>query len=348
MLAPLCVLSRLAREFCAQKVATPFTTARARQVAFMATRDQHGSNAKFKIGLCQTHTSKDKNVSLENARAAVEEAVSKGAELVLLGEMFSCPYAATFFAEYGETLPLPGEAAGDASPTVKMLMELAKAHKIWLVGGSVPELEDGRIYNTCLVLNPEGNVVAKHRKVHLFDIDVAATESRPAMKFKESETLSAGEQLTLVDLPWCRVGVGICYDVRFPEYALALRNRGAKLLLYPSAFNMTTGPAHWALLARGRAVDTQSYVVMASPARSTDASDYQAWGHSMVVNPWGEVLVEAEHQSGVWVTEVDPAEADRIRQQVPTSSQKRSDLYVPYADSTDDKGSDAKRIRGSL
>jgi len=152
------------------------------------------------------------------------------------------------------------------------------------------------------------------------------------MKFKESDVLSAGPQLTLVDLPWCRAGVGICYDVRFPEYALALRNQGAKLIIYPSAFNMTTGPAHWSILTKGRAVDTQSYVAMVSTARSSDPSDYQAWGHSMMVGPWGDVLAEAEHEPGVWMVEVDPSECDRIRKQVPTSFQKRKDLYVPYAD----------------
>lgn len=399
------------------------------------------SSAKFKIGFCQTNVSKDKSTSLENAKAAVAKAVSLRADLVILGEMFSCPYATKFFREYGERLvPTAAEAllskvrsspsevmfeeviaciegiytynavpftngsassaAGEnggsskvlsfaglvglgerdtlvlfgqhyrdvmAAPegtnhanirafmvtgyggvkfpqglslspktpsgcqSIELLSSLAREHKIWLVGGSVPELEGDRVYNTCLVFNPDGLIVARHRKAHLFDIDVAATEKRAAMKFKESDVLSAGEQLTMVDLPWCRAGVGICYDVRFPEYALALREKGAKLLIYPGAFNMTTGPAHWSILAKGRAVDTQAYVAMVSPARSSDPADYQAWGHSMVVSPWAEVMVEAEHEADVQVVEVDPAEADRIREQVPTSYQKRGDLYVPYA-----------------
>eukprot|EP00927_Polykrikos_kofoidii_P000029 TRINITY_DN10013_c0_g2_i1.p1 TRINITY_DN10013_c0_g2~~TRINITY_DN10013_c0_g2_i1.p1 ORF type:complete len:330 (-),score=46.10 TRINITY_DN10013_c0_g2_i1:48-986(-) len=288
-----------------------------------------GTNEKFKLGICQTHVSKDKTESLEAARDAVVKAVSMGAEVVVLGEMFSCPYATKFFKEYGERLRKSDE---EQDPSVKLLSTLARENKIWLVGGSIPELEDDRVYNTCLVFNPDGELVAKHRKAHLFDIDVAATEGRPAIKFMESDVLSPGESVTLVDLPWCRVGLGICYDIRFPEYALALRNRGAKLLIYPGAFNMNTGPAHWSLLARARAVDAQSYVALVSPARSADPADYQAWGHSMVVNPWGEVKVEAENESGVWVVEVDPVEADRIRGQVPTTNQKRQDLYVPYAD----------------
>lgn len=250
-------------------------------------------------------------------------------------------YATNNFHEYGERLPVPGQMADDSSPSVKLLCELARELKIWIVGGSLPELHEDKIYNTCLVLNPSGGIVAKHRKVHLFDIDVAATASRPAMKFKESDVLSAGETMTLVDLPWCRAGVGICYDARFPELALAMRAQGAKVLIYPGAFNMTTGPAHYQLLARGRAVDTQSYVAFASPARSSDKNDYQAWGHSQLVSPWAEVVVEAEHEPGVWVVEIDPSEADRIREQVPTSYQKRGDLYAPYA-----QLEDTKRRRG--
>ncbi|CAJ1361711.1 unnamed protein product [Effrenium voratum] len=290
-----------------------------------------GSNSKFKVGLCQTHVSHDKKESLANAKAAIEEAVKKGAELVVLGEMWSCPYATKYFRDYGERLPLPGQLAGESSPSVKLLCEMAKEHKVWIVGGSLPELEADKVYNTSLVVNPEGGIVARHRKVHLFDIDVAATATRAAMKFKESDVLTAGETMTLVDLPWCRAGLGICYDSRFPELALAMRAEGAKVMIYPGAFNMTTGPAHYGLLARGRAVDTQSYVVFCSPARSSDKNDYQAWGHSQLVSPWAEVVVEAEHEVGVWVVEVDPAEADRIREQVPTSYQKRGDLYAPYA-----------------
>eukprot|EP00929_Paragymnodinium_shiwhaense_P015553 TRINITY_DN123667_c0_g1_i1.p1 TRINITY_DN123667_c0_g1~~TRINITY_DN123667_c0_g1_i1.p1 ORF type:complete len:568 (+),score=132.60 TRINITY_DN123667_c0_g1_i1:98-1705(+) len=230
-----------------------------------------------------------------------------------------------------------------AKPTVAALSSLALEHKVWLVGGSFAELEGDAVYNTCLTFSPDGGIVAKHRKVHLFDIDVPATATRPAMKFKESDVLTAGQNMSLVDLPWCRAGVGICYDVRFPELALSMRSQGAKLLVYPGAFNMTTGPAHWTLLGRGRAVDTQCYVAMASPSRSEDKTDYQTYGHSMLVNPWAEIVKEAEHQPDVVVVEVDPAEADRIRGAVPTSTQKRSDLYSPYAVAADAK--DAKRPR---
>lgn len=315
----------------------------------MTTAKSKCSNAKFKIGLCQTPVSAKKDESLVAVKEAVESAIKKGAELVVLGEMLSCPYATKFFREYGERLPPAGQLPSkEDAPTAKLLSDLALEHKVWIVGGSIPELEDDKVYNTCLVFNDQGHICARHRKAHLFDIDVPATDKRPAIKFKESDVLSAGQSLTLVDFPWVRAGIGICYDVRFPEYALALRRRGAKLLIYPGAFNLTTGPAHWSVLSRGRANDTQCYVAMVSPSRSTDPNDYQAWGHSTLVSPWAEIMVEAEHQPGVWVAEVDPSECDRIREQVPTSYQKRADLYVPYADDAEEdaaQGQKRKRAR---
>jgi len=249
-------------------------------------------------------------------------------------------WAGVDFAEGLALAPIP--EVGDDSPTVKFLRDTAKEHKIWLIGGSLPELDHVHVYNTSLSFNPDGALVAKHRKAHLFDIDVKATEKAAAFKFKESDVLSAGNQVTLLDLPWCRIGLGICYDIRFPEYAMVCRQRGAKMIIYPSAFNMRTGPAHWSLLVRGRAVDIQSYVAMVSPSRNADPKDFQAYGHTMLCNPWGEVLYEAEHGDAVSVTEIDPSFADQIRHQVPTSFQKRGELYLPYAD---DGASPAKRLR---
>ena len=143
-----------------------------------------------------------------------------------------------------------------------------------------------------MCISTTGTVLAKHRKVHLFDIDIPGK-----IRFKESETLSAGDAITVFDVPWkgektsVRCALAICYDIRFPELHLAAREKGAEILLIPAAFNMTTGPKHWELVARARAIDTQCYVLMCSAARNVQAS-YHAWGHSMVVSPWGAVLAE--------------------------------------------------------
>lgn len=139
------------------------------------------------------------------------------------------------------------------SPSLAMLLEVARDCGVLLVGGSIPEARGGKFYNTCVVVRPNGRVAALHRKVHLFDIHVPG-----GISFRESDTLSAGDSLTLVDTSWgFSLGLGICYDIRFPEMAMVLRARGAKLLLFPGAFNLTTGPAHWELLQRARAVDNQ-------------------------------------------------------------------------------------------
>lgn len=213
-----------------------------------------------------------------------------------------------------------------------MLVEEAARHKVFIVGGTVPETDGDKVYNTCVVVSPDGEIIAKHRKVHLFDIDVPRSASHPGVKFTESEVLTGGESLdtSMFELPVGPAGVGVCYDVRFPELALNLTHRGARLLVFPGQFNLTTGPLHWQLLARARAVDNQAFVVVCSTARPP-LPDFQAWGHSMAVSPWGDVLHEFGHEPGVAVVELDFAEVDKIRAQIPTSRQKRADVYAPYA-----------------
>jgi omega-amidase len=149
----------------------------------------------------------------------------------------------------------------------------------------------------------------------------------------ESEVLTAGEDCTtsVFDHPKCRIGLAICYDIRFPELSLSLTKRGAQLLIFPGAFNQTTGPLHWELLARGRAVDNQVYVACCSPSRSPNPDDYQAYGHSQVVSPWGKVLGQLGDEPGSLVVDLPLDEVAKMRLQIPTSKQKRADLYHPYA-----------------
>ena len=148
-----------------------------------------------------------------------------------------------------------------------------------------------------------------------------------AVHFKESETLAPGEALTVVDTEVGRVAVGICYDIRFPELASLYAARGAQLLVYPGAFNMTTGPEHWELLQRARAVDNQLFVATCSPARAEGAA-YVAWGHSTVVGPFGEVLATRDHTAGTVFAEVDLDQIPARRQNMPLQQQRRSDLYA--------------------
>jgi len=157
--------------------------------------------------------------------------------------------------------------------------------------------------------------------VHLFDIDIPGKQT-----FRESDTLTAGESLTVVDTDCGKLGIGICYDIRFPEMAAVYARRGVQLLVYPGAFNTTTGPAHWELLQRARAVDNQLFVATCSPANNPDAS-YSAHGHSMVVSPWGEVMASAETGPKIVFADIDYSESEMRRTNMPLESQRRTDLY---------------------
>lgn len=147
------------------------------------------------------------------------------------------------------------------------------------------------------------------------------------IRFKESETLSAGNDFTIIEIDGNKIGIGICYDIRFEEMARIYRNDGCKMLIYPAAFNMTTGPLHWELLQRGRANDNQLYVATVSPARDVN-SDYIAWGHSMIVDPWGKILQCAKEEEETIIADIDFSIVDAVRQQIPVYSQRRLDLYA--------------------
>ncbi|PIA27730.1 hypothetical protein AQUCO_07600114v1 [Aquilegia coerulea] len=203
---------------------------------------------KFKIALCQLSVTEDKERNISHARKAIEEAAEKGVDLVLLPEIWNSPYSNDSFPIYAEDI----DSGGDASPSTAMLSEVAHRLQITIVGGSIPERSGGRLYNTCCVFGKDGKLRAKHRKLHLFDIDIPGQ-----ITFKESKTLTAGENPTIVDTDVGRIGIGICYDIRFEELAMLYAARGAHLLCYPGAFNMTTGPLHWELLQRARATDNQ-------------------------------------------------------------------------------------------
>ncbi|KAF2925722.1 hypothetical protein DAI22_06g073400 [Oryza sativa Japonica Group] len=191
-----------------------------------------------------------------------------------------------------ETLPSHGEDIdGGASPSVSMLSEVAARRRITIVGGSIPERSSGRLFNTCCVIGPDGQIKAKHRKLHLFEIDIPGD-----ITFRESDTFTAGQEPTIVDTDVGRIGIGICHDIRFPELAMLYRSRGAHLICYPSAFNMSTGQLLWDLMQKSRAVDNQLFVVTCSPARDPNAeSDYMIWGHSSLIGP-----VTTHHCIKIW------------------------------------------------
>ncbi|XP_031107403.1 omega-amidase, chloroplastic-like [Ipomoea triloba] len=272
---------------------------------------------KFKIALCQLSVTTDKEKNIARAKKAIEDAAQQGAQLVLLPEIWNSPYSNDSFPQYAEDI----DAGFDASPSTRMLSELAKSLQITIIGGSIPERSGDKLYNTCCVFGTNGELLAKHRKIHLFDIDIPGQ-----MTFKESNTLTAGENPTIVDTAVGRIGIGICYDIRFQELAAIYAARGAHLLCYPGAFNMTTGPLHWELLQRARAADCQLYVATCSPARDCGSS-YVAWGHSTLVGPFGEVLATTEHDETTVLGEIDYSLVELRRTYLPFQKQRRGDLY---------------------
>jgi len=269
--------------------------------------------SKFRLALVQLAVGSNKADNLARAVARVGEAARAGAQLVSLPECFNSPYGTQHFSEYSELVP--------SGASCQALSEAAKEHRVYLVGGSIPEREGEKLYNTSTVWCPEGHLIATHRKIHLFDIHVPGK-----ITFTESEVLSPGSQPTTFSTPWGEVGLGICYDIRFAELAQLYRDRGCKLLIYPGAFNMTTGPAHWELLARARALDNQVFVATPSPARDTEAG-YVAWGHSSVVNAWGEVISKAGEGEEIIYAEIDVESVSSVRAMIPISGQRRDDLY---------------------
>lgn len=267
----------------------------------------------LRVGLIQLAVGSCKKTNLSAAAGLIQKAKQQGAELVTLPECFNSPYGTKYFPEYAEEIP-NGES-------FEMLSKAAKENDIFLIGGSIPERSDGKLYNTCCIFNNKGEMIEKFRKIHLFDIDIPGK-----ITFKESDVLTGGNKRSSFNIGDVKIGVGICYDIRFAELALKYRREGCDILVYPGAFNMTTGPAHWEKLQIGRALDNQVYVMTASPARDLDA-DYHAWGHSMVVNPWGEVEAEADENETVIVYDLNLERLREIRANVPISHQRHPDVY---------------------
>ena len=267
----------------------------------------------IKLALCQMNVIDDKKENLKNACSMISQSVSENVDIVVLPEMFNCPYSNDKFIEYCET--------EEDSHTLNTISSLAQENNVYILAGSIPEKENDNLYNTSYLFNRKGEILAKHRKMHLFDIDV-----KDRITFKESDVLTAGDNFTIANTEFGKNGIGICYDVRFPELARVMVENGALILFYPGAFNMTTGPAHWELLFRSRALDNQVFCVGVAPALNKDAS-YHSYGHSIITNPWGEIIVQASEKEELIISEIDLDEIKKIREELPLLKNKRKDLY---------------------
>jgi len=266
----------------------------------------------MKLAVLQMKVKEDKGENLKKLEKLCEDEETRNSDLVLLPEMFNCPYETDRFPDYAEEIP---------GRSTELLSELAASCGSYVVGGSIPEQADDKVYNTSTVFNPKGEMIAKHRKIHLFQVDYPGR-----IQFDESKYLDRGDEKTVIETDLGTLGVAICYDLRFPELFRSMIDAGAELILIPAAFNTTTGPAHWKPVLRTRAIDNQVFVAAASPARNRSSS-YRAYGHSLVADPWGEVLVEAgEGEENLYV-DIDLARVEEVRKRLPLLKSLRPEIY---------------------
>lgn len=270
--------------------------------------------ATVRLAQIQAPVSADKMENIAAAGQVMETLSGRGIDLVTLPEMFCCPYHVDNFPVYAEE---------EGGPAWQACSELARRFGVYLSAGSMPERDaDGRIFNTAYVFDRKGQQIARHRKVHLFDIDV-----RGGQKFKESDTLSPGDAVTVFETEFGTVGLCICYDFRFPEMGRLMALSGAQIVLVPAAFNMTTGPLHWELMFCSQAMYNQFFAVGTAPARD-DRAPYVSWGNSIVVGPWGKVLNRMDFAPETCVVDLNLDEVAAVRAQLPLLRHRRTDLYT--------------------
>ena len=241
----------------------------------------------------------------------------EGADILLLPEMFCCPYSVESFPAFAEP---------QGGPLWQACAGIAEKYHICFSAGTMPERdEQGRIYNTAFVFGPDGKQLARHRKMHLFDIDV-----KGGQHFRESAVLTPGDSVTTftAELPSGPVtfGLAVCYDIRFPELFRLMALEGAQVILVPAAFNMTTGPRHWELLFRSQAVNNQVFIAGTAPTRN-ESSSYISWGHSIIADPWGDVDSHMDAGEDFRITEIDLGQISEVREQIPVLRHRRTDIY---------------------
>lgn len=266
----------------------------------------------FKIATCQMNVVDNKDTNIEHAIQLIKKASSNGAKLITLPEMFNTPYDNSKFIEYCEE--------ETTSKTLNSMQDIAREENIYLQSGSIPEKESNHLYNTAYLINPKGKIIGKHRKMHMFDIDTYN------MKFTESDTLTPGDSVTTIKTPLANISIAICYDIRFPELWTLMNKNNSDIILLPGAFNKTTGPLHWETLIKARAIDNQCYVVATSPSQIENPY-YVAWGHSMIVNPWGKIIAKAHENEEILYANITQSSLSSVRNQIPVLTNRRNDIY---------------------
>ncbi len=267
-----------------------------------------------KVAVVQMVSGADYQANLAEAALLIRQAADQGAQLVLLPENFAV-FHASLYLERGES------EQQSTGPIRAFLAEQALHHQVCIIGGSIPVLAASgeRVRSACFVFDENGHELTRYDKVHLFDVDVADAQA----SYRESDQIEPGSALRVVDTSVGKVGLSICYDLRFPALYQSLMMQGAQIITVPAAFTKTTGEAHWHILLRARAIETQCYVLAANQG-GQHSSKRATYGHSLIVDPWGRVLAEKVSEgSGVVVADIDLQLLEDIRQKMPIIEHSR-------------------------
>ena len=271
----------------------------------------------FRAAAVQMRTGIHVDANVEAAERLVRAAAAAGADYVLTPEM-------TTILDRDRERLLAAISPEDSDPSLKRFRALASELVIHLhIGSMAIRLSSDGVANRSFLIGPDGEVAARYDKIHMFDVDLAGGES-----YRESRLYRPGSAAALADLPWARLGLTVCYDVRFPHLYRALAKAGATVIAIPAAFTRTTGEAHWHVLMRARAIETGSFVVAAAQGGSHE-DGRETYGHSMIVDPWGKILAEADREPGFIVADIDPAEAIAVRGRLPSLANDRA--FTPPA-----------------
>jgi predicted amidohydrolase len=281
------------------------------------------NNSTFTVGLIAMRSGRDPQANLNAVLAAIDQAKRAGADYVQTPEM-------TNVLESRRDRLLANIVADENDPTLATLREVARKLSIYVhIGSLAIKASPEKAVNRSFLIDRKGEIVARYDKIHMFDVDLAGGES-----YRESNTYRAGELAVVADLPWGRLGLTVCYDLRFPALYRALAEAGASFFSIPSAFTRQTGEAHWHVLLRARAIENGCYVFAAAQGGKHE-SGRETFGHSLIIDPWGRILAEGGTEPGVVLAEIDPAEVAAARAKIPSLHHgRRFELVEPMAEPT--------------